>query len=159
MSQDPRYRLVSVTLDEASIGRAGTKQEHERAIAIYDLIESNQFIIPEHDGGPYTLTVSLITNKLALEIKDQGGAPVIIHILSLTPFRRVIKDYFLICESYYNAIRSASPSQIEAMDMGRRGLHNEAAQLLIDRLEGKITVDFDTARRLFTLISSLHWKG
>lgn len=94
-----------------------------------------------------------------LEIKDQGGAPVIIHILSLTPFRRVIKDYFLICESYYNAIRSASPSQIEAMDMGRRGLHNEAAQLLIDRLEGKITVDFDTARRLFTLISSLHWKG
>ena len=86
-------------------------------------------------------------------------SPVIVHILSLTPFRRVIKDYFLICESYYNAIRSASPSQIEAIDMGRRGLHNEAAQLLIDRLEGKITVDFDTARRLFTLISSLHWKG
>ena len=159
MSQDPRQRLVSVTLDEASIGRAGTEQEHERAIAIYDLIESNQFIIPEHEGGPYSLTVSLVTNKLALEVKDQGGSPVIIHILSLTPFRRVIKDYFLICESYYNAIRSASPSQIEAIDMGRRGLHNEAAQLLIDRLDGKIGVDFDTARRLFTLISSLHWKG
>ena len=108
MSQDPRHRLVSVTLDEASIGRAGTEQEHERAIAIYDLIESNQFIIPDHDGGPYSLTVSLITNKLALDIKDHSGAPVIIHILSLTPFRRVIKDYFLICESYYNAIRSAS---------------------------------------------------
>ena len=100
MSQDPRHRLVSVTLDEASIGRAGTEQEHERAIAIYDLIESNQFIIPEHEGGPYSLTVSLVTNKLALEVKDQGGSPVIIHILSLTPFRRVIKDYFLICESY-----------------------------------------------------------
>mgnify|MGYP003332613876 FL=1 len=126
---------------------------------IFSLIESNQFIIPEHEGGPYSLTVSLVTNKLALEVKDQGGSPVIIHILSLTPFRRVIKDYFLICESYYNAIRSASPSQIEAIDMGRRGLHNEAAQLLIDRLEGKISVDFDTARRLFTLISSLHWKG
>jgi uncharacterized protein (UPF0262 family) len=81
------------------------------------------------------------------------------HILSLTPFRKVVKDYFLICESYYNAIRTASPSQIEAIDMGRRGLHNEAAELLIERLEGKITVDFDTARRLFTLITALHWKG
>ena len=159
MSQDPRHRLVSVTLDEASIGRAGTEQEHERAIAIYDLIESNQFIIPDHDGGPYSLTVSLITNKLALEIKDHGGAPVIIHILSLTPFRRVIKDYFLICESYYAAIKTSSPTQIEAIDMGRRGLHDEAAQLLMERLDGKVEIDFNTARRLFTLIAALHWKG
>lgn len=159
MSGSPQQRLIAVTLDEASIGRAGPEQEHERAIAIYDLVESNQFVIPGHGGGPYALTVSLITNKLAFEIREETGAPVIVHILSLTPFRKVIKDYFLICESYYNAIRSASPSQIEAIDMGRRGLHNEAAQLLIERLEGKITVDFDTARRLFTLISSLHWKG
>lgn len=159
MSGSPHQRLMAVTLDEASIGRGGPEQEHERAIAIYDLVESNHFIIPGHEGGPYALTVSLITNKLAFDIKDEAGSPVIVHILSLTPFRKVIKDYFLICESYYNAIRSASPSQIEAIDMGRRGLHNEAAQLLIERLEGKITVDFDTARRLFTLISSLHWKG
>ena len=103
--------------------------------------------------------VSLLSNKLALDIRDEQGQPIAAHILSLTPFRRVVKDYFLICESYYNAIRSASPSQIEAIDMGRRGLHNEAAELLIERLEGKIEVDFDTARRLFTLISALHWKG
>ena len=159
MAQDPKKRLTAVTLDETSIGRGGPEQEHERAIAIYDLVEANEFAIPNHDGGPYTIHVSLITNKLALDIRDHEGAPVIMHILSLTPFRRVIKDYFLICESYYNAIRSASPSQIEAIDMGRRGLHNEAAELLIERLDGKISVDFDTARRLFTLISSLHWKG
>lgn len=159
MAQDPKKRLMAVTLDEASIGRGGPEQEHERAIAIYDLVEANEFAIPNHEGGPYSIHVSLITNKLALDIRDQSGAPVIVHILSLTPFRRVIKDYFLICESYYNAIRSASTSQIEAIDMGRRGLHNEAAELLIERLDGKISVDFDTARRLFTLISSLHWKG
>ncbi len=159
MAQDPKKRLTAVTLDETSIGRGGPEQEHERAIAIYDLVEANEFAIPNHDGGPYTIHLSLITNKLALDIRDHEGAPVIMHILSLTPFRRVIKDYFLICESYYNAIRSASPSQIEAIDMGRRGLHNEAAELLIERLDGKISVDFDTARRLFTLISSLHWKG
>lgn len=159
MAQDPKKRLAAVTLDETSIGRGGPEQEHERAIAIYDLIEANEFSIPNHEGGPYSIHVSLITNKLAFDIRDHDGSPIIMHILSLTPFRKVIKDYFLICESYYNAIRSASPSQIEAIDMGRRGLHNEAAELLIERLDGKISVDFDTARRLFTLISSLHWKG
>ena len=156
---DPKNRLISITLDEGSIGRGGPEQEHERAIAIFDLIEGNSFAVTGHAGGPYTLFVSLLSNKLALDIRDEQGQPITAHILSLTPFRRVVKDYFLICESYYNAIRSASPSQNEAIDMGRRGLHNEAADLLIERLEGKIEVDFDTARRLFTLISALHWKG
>ena len=156
---DPRKRLVSITLDEGSIGRGGPEQEHERAIAIFDLLEGNHFAVSGHEGGPYTLTVGLLTNKLAFNIRDEQEQPVTAHILSLTPFRRVVKDYFLICESYYQAIRTASPSQIEAIDMGRRGLHNEAAELLIERLEGKLEVDFDTARRLFTLISALHWKG
>jgi uncharacterized protein (UPF0262 family) len=156
---DPRKRLTSITLDEGSIGRGGPEQEHERAIAIFDLIESNVFAVAGYPGGPYTLTIGLLANKLAFDIRDEQGQPVTAHILSLTPFRRVIKDYFLICESYYQAIRTSSPSQIEAIDMGRRGLHNEAAELLIERLEGKLEVDFDTARRLFTLISALHWKG
>jgi uncharacterized protein (UPF0262 family) len=156
---DPNNRLVSITLDEGSIGRGGPEQEHERAIAIFDLIESNTFSVTGHSNGPFTLAVGLLANKLVLDIRDEQGRPITAHILSLTPFRRVVKDYFLICESYYQAIRSASPSQIEAIDMGRRGLHNEAAELLIERLDGKIEVDFDTARRLFTLISALHWKG
>jgi uncharacterized protein (UPF0262 family) len=97
--------------------------------------------------------------KLVFQIRDESGANVVTHILSLTPFRRILKDYFLICESYYAAIRTATPSRIEAIDMGRRGLHNEGAQLLAERLKGKIDTDPDTARRLFTLITALHWKG
>jgi uncharacterized protein (UPF0262 family) len=154
-----RCRLVAVTLDEASIGRGNPDQEHERAIAIYDIIEENSFALPNFDGGPYVLRISLIEKKLCLEISAQDGSHLISHHLSLTPFRKVIRDYDMICESYYQAIRSASPAQIEAIDMGRRGLHNEAAELLRQRLDGKLDVDFDTARRLFTLIFALHWKG
>ena len=152
-------KLVAVTLDDSSIGRGAPEQEHERAIAIYDLIESNSFAIPGHDGGPYALQVGLRSNQLMLDIRDAAGMPVIAHLLSLSPFRRVVKDYFLVCESYYAAIKTSSAAQIEAIDMGRRGLHDEAAGLLIERLNGKIDVDFDTARRLFTLITALHWKG
>jgi uncharacterized protein (UPF0262 family) len=154
-----RKRLINVTLDEESIGRGNPDQEHERAIAIYDLIEENKFGLPGHDGGPYQLNIGLHDSKLALNVLDEAGDPIIMHILSLTPFRRILKDYFLICESYYAAIRTASPSQIEAIDMGRRGLHNEGAQLLNERLRGKIECDFDTARRIFTLVTALHWKG
>jgi uncharacterized protein (UPF0262 family) len=154
-----RCRLVAVTLDEASIGRGNPDQEHERAIAIYDILEENSFTLPNFDGGPYVLRISLIEKKLCLEISAQDGSHLISHHLSLTPFRKVIRDYDMICESYYQAIRSASPAQIEAIDMGRRGLHNEAAELLRQRLDGKLDVDFDTARRLFTLIFALHWKG
>ncbi|PPD45846.1 MAG: hypothetical protein CTY15_03055 [Methylocystis sp.] len=152
-------RLISVTLDENSIGRGSADQEHERAIAVYDLIEDNSFALVGHSGGPYALIISLMDAKLVFDVRDESGASVITHILSLTPFKRILKDYFLVCDAYYAAIRTATPSRIEAIDMGRRGLHNEGAQLLAERLKGKIDTDSDTARRLFTLITALHWKG
>ncbi|MBV8838008.1 MAG: UPF0262 family protein, partial [Alphaproteobacteria bacterium] len=129
-SDKPRQRLVKVTLDEGSIGRSSPDIEHERAVAIYDLIEDNSFAPADHDGGPFTLHLSITENRLAFDVREESGAPVIAHLLSLTPFRRIVKDYFLICDSYYKAIRTATPSQIEAIDMGRRGLHNEGSELL-----------------------------
>jgi len=156
---DERRRLVAVTLDEASIGRGNPDQEHERAIAIYDIVEQNTFALPNHDGGPYVLHLGLVEKKLCFEIRTPDAQPIVSHHLSLSPFRGVIRDYEMVCDSYYKAIRTASPNQIEAIDMGRRGLHNEAADLLMQRLAGKVEVDFDTARRLFTLIFALHWKG
>ena len=160
MSQKSRNRLVDVVLDDESIGRATPDIEHERAVAIFDLVEENSFT-PVGDGGegPYRLGLAVAESRLVFNVTRESGDPVVVHMLSLTPFKRVIKDYFMICESYYDAIRSASPSQIEAIDMGRRGLHNEGSQTLQERLAGKIEVDFDTARRLFTLICVLHWKG
>ena len=154
-----RNRLVSVILDEASISRGAADQEHERQIAIYDLIDENSFALPGRDAGPYGLKIALQDAKLVLEIADESGNPIVAHILSLTPFRGLLKDYFMICESYYAAIRTAMPTQIEAIDMGRRAVHNEAAELLLERLKGKIECDRDTARRLFTLVVALHWKG
>lgn len=152
-------RLVGVTLDEGSIGRGNPDQEHERAIAIYDILESNSFAVPDQNRGPYALHLALVEKKLSFEIKTAEGSPLMTYYLSLSPFRGVIRDYELLCESYYKAIRTASSPQIEAIDMGRRGLHNEAAELLRERLDGKVVVDHDTARRLFTLIFALHWKG
>ena len=114
---------------------------------------------PITHGGPYALHLSITENRLVFDIRQQDGAPLMAHLLSLTPFRRIVKDYFMICDSYYKAIRTATPTQIEAIDMGRRGLHNEGSELLQERLKEKIDVDFDTARRLFTLICVLHWKG
>lgn len=152
-------RLVAVTLDETSIRRSNPDVEHERAVAIYDLLEDNAFAPAGHSGGPYALHLSLSENRLCFDIRDPQGKPIITHMLSLTPLRRIVKDYFMICESYYQAIRTCTPSQIEAIDMGRRGLHDEGSRLLLERLEGKIITDFDTARRLFTLICVLHWKG
>ncbi|AMD60807.1 UPF0262 family protein [Rhizobium pusense] len=152
------FRLCDVVLDD-SIGRSTPDVEHERAVAIFDLIEENTFEPAGHDGGPYRLYISLVDSKLVFSIKTEDDRDVSTHILSLTPFRRIIKDYFLICESYYEAIRSSTPSQIEAIDMGRRGIHNDGSQTLMDRLSGKIKVDFDTARRLFTLVCVLYWRG
>ncbi len=152
------FRLCDVVLDE-SIGRSTPDVEHERTVAIFDLIEENSFEPLGHEGGPYKLDISLVEAKLVFSIKTEDGMDVATHILSLTPFRRIIKDYFLICESYYEAIRSSTPSQIEAIDMGRRGIHNDGSQTLMDRLSGKINVDFDTARRLFTLVCVLYWRG
>ena len=152
-------RLSSITLDETSIERGTPDQEHERAIAIYDLVEENQFGIPGHPGGPYALALGLVAGRLSFDIRLEDQTPVIVHLLSLSPFRKVIKDYFLICESYYEAIRSASPERIEAIDMGRRGVHDEGAGLVVERLDGKIDIDHKTSRRLFTLIAALTWKG
>jgi uncharacterized protein (UPF0262 family) len=159
MNTDARKQLVKVTLDEESIGRSSREIEHERAVAIYDLLEENSFYPVGHDGGPYALHLAITGNRLVFDVRLADGAPVIAHHLSLSPLRRIVKDYFLICESYYQAIRTSSPSQIEAIDLGRRSLHNEASELLMQRLDGKIAIDADTARRLFTLICVLHWKG
>jgi uncharacterized protein (UPF0262 family) len=157
--EDSQNRIVAVTLDEESIGRSGPDIEHERAIAIYDLVEKNLFA-PEGAGeGPFTLHLGITGNRLMFDIRREGGAPVVTHLLSLTPFRRIVKDYFMICDSYYQAIRTATPDKIEAIDMGRRGIHDEGSRTLQERLKGKVRVDFETARRLFTLISVLHWKG
>jgi uncharacterized protein (UPF0262 family) len=157
--EQPTQRLVKVTLDEGSIGRSSPDIEHERAVAIYDLLEDNSFAPVDHGGGPYALQLSITENRLVFDIRLEDGTPVMAHLLSLTPLRRIVKDYFMICDSYYKAIRTATPSQIEAIDMGRRGLHNEGSELLMERLKEKISLDFDTARRLFTLICVLHWKG
>lgn len=154
-----RARLVSVILDETSIERGTPDQEHERAIAIYDLIEENSFAVPGHGGGPYMLRLGLLAGRLSFDIRGEDASPIINHHLSLSPFRKVIKDYFLICESYYEAIRSATTDRIEAIDMGRRGVHDEGASLVAERLGGKVEIDFPTARRLFTLIAALSWKG
>lgn len=154
-----RNRLVAVTLDEASIGSSIRDIEHERAVAIYDLIEANSFAPVGHDEGPYALQIGIKENQLVLDIRHQDGKPMIAHLLSLTPFKRIVKDYFLICDSYYAAIRTATPDRIEAIDMGRRGLHDEGSRILQEAIKSKVAVDFDTARRLFTLICVLHWKG
>jgi uncharacterized protein (UPF0262 family) len=152
-------RLVAVTLDEGSIGRSNPDVEHERAVAIYDLIEDNTFT-PQGDAeGPFALRLSIDGSRLVFDIRREDGSAVMAHLLSLSPLRRIVKDYYMVCDSYYAAIRTATPDRIEALDMGRRGLHDEGSKILMERLERKVTVDFETARRLFTLICVLHWKG
>jgi uncharacterized protein (UPF0262 family) len=157
--EKPAARLMAVTLDESSIGRANPDVEHERAIAIYDLIEENSFRPAGHDGGPFALNLKIDGNRLVFDIRSVDGQPVIAHLLSLAPFRRIVKDYFTVCDSYYAAIRGATPDRIEALDMARRALHDEGSQILMERLKRKVELDFDTARRLFTLVTVLHWKG
>ncbi|MFY9759563.1 MAG: UPF0262 family protein [Xanthobacteraceae bacterium] len=157
-AQDNTGRLIAVTLDEASLGSSNDDVEHERRVAIYDLIEDNKFRPVGHHGGPYVLQLGISGNRLVFDIRLADGAPVIAHMLSLAPFRRIVKDYFVVCDSYYAAIRSATPDRIEALDMARRGLHDEGSDLVMERLKRKIDIDSDTARRLFTLIAVLHWK-
>ena len=159
MGAESPFRLCAIVLDERSIVRRTREIEQERDIAIYDLLESNSFRPEGSHGGPYRLTLGVEENRLTFDIHLDDSTPHGKIMLSLTPFRKVIKDYFLICESYYKAIRNAPPSQIEALDMGRRGLHDEGSTLLRERLKGKIEVDHDTARRIFTLICVLHLKG
>ena len=151
------HRLQTIVLDDESLAAASRDQEQERQIAIFDLLEENYFHPEGAEQGPYDLRMGLVENRLVFDIRGPGYERR--HILSLSPFRSLIKDYFMICESYYQAIRSSTPSQIEALDMGRRGLHNDASELLRTRLTGKIETDADTSRRLFTLICALHWRG
>jgi len=148
------HRLQSVQLDEDSLAAASRDQEQERQIAIFDLLEDNYFVPEGASGGPYDLHMGLMENRLVLDVRASGYERR--HILSLSPFRSLIRDYFMICESYFQAIRNATPAQIEVLDMGRRGLHNEASELLMTRLKGKIETDLDTSRRLFTLICALY---
>ena len=159
MADESPFRLTAITLDERSIVRRTREIEQERDIAIYDLLEGNSFRPEGSPGGPYKLVLGIEENRLTFDmaLEDDTGHGKI--MLSLTPLRRVIKDYFLICDSYFKAIRNAPPSQIEALDMGRRGLHDEGSALLQERLKGKIEIDHDTARRIFTLICVLHLKG
>ena len=154
-----KNRLAAVTLDEASIGRSNPDVEHERAVAIYDLLEDNNFAPNDAEEGPFALHLSITGARLVFDIRRADGTPVMAHLLSLSPLRRVVKDYYTVCDSYYAAIRTATPDRIEALDMGRRSLHDEGSKLLMERLSRKVTLDFDTARRLFTLICVLHWKG
>jgi uncharacterized protein (UPF0262 family) len=152
-------RLVEVTLDPGSIGGNSSDVEHEREVAIFDLLERNSFALEGQEGGPYTLNLSLADSRLVFTVGDLNRAPILHVMLSLSPFRRLVKDYFLMCESYFQAIKTAPASRIEAIDMGRRGLHDEGSRLLMERLKGKVLIDIQTARRLFTLICALHWKG
>ncbi len=156
-------RIIDVTLDERTILWRSADVEQERRIAIFDLLEGNSFAPqrPAPDGyeGPYRLAISVEEGRLVLAIKRKDDTPLETLILSMARFRRPIRDYFAICDSYYQAIRASTPQQIETVDMARRGVHNEAAELLMERLDGKIAVDFDTARRLFTLICVLHIRG
>ena len=154
-----KAKLVAIKLDEASIGHANANIEHEREVAIFDILESNRFELEGRDDGPYALNLSIIEDRLVFAVAQEAGGETFAVVLSLTPLRRVMKDYFIVCESYYQAIRTSAPSRIQSIDMGRRALHNEGSQVLSERLKGKITVDNDTARRLFTLICALHWKG
>lgn len=152
-------KLIEVELDADSIAVSNPDAENERVIAIHDLLESNRFAPHGHSGGSYKLRVGLYDKMLGLEVDDANGEKLAAHLLSLAPLKRVLEEYGAVCDSYYAAVKSASPSQLEAIDMGRRGLHDEGAVILKERLEGKIAIDRETARRLFTLVFALHWKG
>ena len=159
MSAREAARIVDIRLDAASIVRWSREVEHERQVAVFDLLEANSFELVNGFCGPYRVELSLREANLIFAVEDEAGAKHCEVTLSMRPFRRLIKDYFMICESYFQAIRSASPSRIEAIDMGRRGLHNEGAEKLAGALAGKIKVDGETARRLFTLVCVLHIRG
>lgn len=157
---DPQDHFVTdIVLDESNIVRLNPDIEHERGIAIFDLLEANYFEPVGSPGGPYRLHLTIVDNRLVFDIRRENDAPLGKVMLALSPFRRIVKDYFAICDSYFDAIKTAPPSQIEAIDMGRRGLHNDGSELLKERLAGKIEIDENTARRLFTLVCVLHIRA
>ncbi len=156
--------LVGVELDDSGLPAPTPEIEQERKVAIFDLLEENSFAVPARDGkavpdGPYRLNLSIQDRRLVFDLLTEAEEPIGAFHLSLSPFRQVIRDYFQICEAYFDAVKKLPPSQIEAIDMGRRGIHNEGARILTERLDGKVETDHDTARRLFTLICVLHFKG
>jgi uncharacterized protein (UPF0262 family) len=154
-----KQRIVNIFLDEKSLVRRAAHVEHERKVAVYDLLEDNHFAPVGDDRGPYTLHLGIENNRLVFDIRTEGGDKLDRFTLPLNSFRKIVKDYFIVCESYFEAIKTAPPSRIEALDMGRRGLHNEGSDILRDRLEGKVDIDKRTARRLFTLICVLHIRA
>ena len=152
-------RLIAINLDEGSIARPNANIDHEREVAIFDILDGNSFAVVGRDDGPYKLGLSIADDRLVFAVGTETQDNVVTHLLSLSPLRRIMKDYFIVCDSYYQAIRTQPPSRIQSIDMGRRALHDEGSRLLSQRLDGKITLDHDTARRLFTLICALHWRG
>ncbi|MGQ0674810.1 MAG: UPF0262 family protein [Rhodospirillales bacterium] len=154
-----RDRIAAITLDEKSVVRRAPEIEHERAVAIFDLIEENSFRLRGGADGPYALHLSIADNRLVLDVRDAGDAPLDRIALPVASLRKIIKDYFQVCESYFAAIRHSAPSRIEAIDVGRRALHNEGSDLLRERLRDKVELDLSTARRLFTLVCVLHVRG
>jgi len=154
-------RIIHIDLDDKNLPPPTPEIDQERKVAMFDLLEDNTFGIPPRDGRevPYRLGLSIRERRLVFDIKQEDDNPATEFHLSLGPFRQVVKDYFQICESYFNAVKTLPPSQIETIDMARRGIHNEGARVLQERLEGKADVDIDTARRLFTLICVLHFGG
>lgn len=155
-------RICAIDIDERGLVRATAEIEQERKVAIFDLLEENSFALPPREGheaqdGPYRLGLAIREGRLVFSVSSEPGGPLVEFHLSLGPFRQVVKDYFQICESYFDAVKRLPPAKIEAIDMARRGIHNEGARVLQERLEGKALVDTDTARRLFTLICVLHW--
>ncbi|MEM9706730.1 MAG: UPF0262 family protein [Pseudomonadota bacterium] len=157
-AQENPFRIVKIDLDERSLARATADIEHERKVAIYDLLEENYFEPIGAAEGPFELFLSNVERRLVFDVRREGGDPVGQLHLSMTPFRKIIKDYFLLCESYYDAIRNAAPAQIETIDMARRSMHNEGSEILTERIKDKIKIDENTARRLFTLICSFHMR-
>ena len=152
-------RLIEIKLDPKSLGRASANVEHEREVAIFDILDGNSFALEGQQSGPYKLHLSLSDDRLQLAVNNEADVSVATHQVPLTPLKRIMKDYFLVCESYYEAVRSAPPNKIQAIDVNRRSLHDDGSKLLVEKLQGKITLDNDTARRLFTLVCALHWKG
>ena len=152
------YRIVEINLDERSLAPATADIEHERKVAIYDLLEDNFFRPNGAGDGPFELYLSNVEKRLVFDVRRQGGQALGQVHLSMTPLRKIIKDYFMLCESYYDAIRNAAPAQIETIDMARRAMHNEGSEILAERLKNKIDIDDNTARRLFTLICSFHMR-
>ena len=153
-------RLIDVELDEAGLATPTPEVAQERKVAIFDLLEENSFTLArDAAAGPYRLKLAVRERRLVFDVRTEADEPAAEFHLSLSPFRQIIKDYFQICESYFDAVKKLPASQIEAIDMGRRGIHNEGARVLKERLEGKVEVDDPTSRRLFTLICVLHFKG